>query len=66
MVGSSQGALALWWTGVESGLAGRVEVSLASTLLWDDLCLQIPNDVAMFSLESLSLGGPLDLNNSDG
>ena len=35
MVGSSQGTLELWWTGVESGLAGREEVGLASTLLLD-------------------------------
>ena len=66
MVGSSQSALELWWTGVQSGLAGREEVSLASTLLSDDLHLQIPHDVAMFSLECLSLGGPSGLNISDG
>ena len=66
MVGSSQGTPELWWTGVESCLAGREEVGLASTLLSDDLHLQILHDVAMFSLECLSLGGPLGLNISDG
>ena len=30
---------------------GREEVSLASTLLSDDLPLQVPHDVAMFPLE---------------
>ena len=56
MVGSSQGALELWWTGVQSGLAGREEISLASTLLSDDLHLQILHDVAWEALQtSISL-----------
>ena len=59
MVGSSQSAFKLWWAVVQGDLTGREEVGLTSVLLLDDLCLQIPHDVAMLPLEGLSLRGPL-------
>ena len=37
--------------GRKPGLAGGEEVSLASALLLDDLCLQVPHNFAMFPLE---------------
>ena len=50
VVGSSQSALELWWAGIQSGLAGGEEVGFTSTLLLDDLHLQVAHDVAMFPL----------------
>ena len=61
MVGSHQLGLELHGAGIQGSLAGREEVSPTSTLLSDDLCLQVLHDFAMFALEQLSLGGPLDL-----
>ena len=51
VVGSHQSVLELHWASVQSSLTGREEVGLTSALLSDGLCLQVPQDVAVFPLE---------------
>ena len=65
MVGSHHGIPEHHWAGTHSSLASKEEVGLTPDLLLDDLPPQVPNDIAMFLLQQLSLGGLVGLSIPD-